>query len=130
MSHRLGIASEAEANLYAYLICSTSKDSNIRLSGYMSLFPYVLSNAYGLLSKEDYQVLLSSFRPEILRLYKNNRTYWDAKYSPLIGKVQHEIYNLFLKSNNIKQGTANYSQVIGLLLSLKQTEKYELSNFL
>lgn len=122
LSHRLGIASEAEANLYAFLICSASEDENIRFSGYMALFPYVLGNARGALGEEDYRKLLTSFRPEILALYKQNRAYWDAKYSPLIGELQHKVYNLFLKGNNIKHGTANYSQVIGLLLSLKQAK--------
>ena len=118
LAHRLGIASEAEANLYAYLICSASKDSTIRFSGYMSLFPYVMGNAVQALSESQYRAFASTIRPEIWALYKKNRIYWDEKYNPMIGKIQHKVYNLFLKGNNISNGTANYSQVIGLLLSL------------
>ena len=118
LAHRLGIASEAEANLYAYLICSAATDSTIRFSGYMSLFPYVMGNAAQALSETQYRAFASTIRPEVWALYKEKRTYWDEKYNPLIGEIQHKVYNLFLKGNNIPNGTANYSQVIGLLLSL------------
>ena len=49
MAHVLGISSEAEANLYGFLVCSRSGVPEIRFSAYFALLPYVLSNAYGLL---------------------------------------------------------------------------------
>ena len=36
LAHRLGIASEAEANLYAYLVTSAAQEPAIRFSGYFS----------------------------------------------------------------------------------------------
>ncbi|MFQ9022452.1 MAG: DUF3810 family protein [Parabacteroides merdae] len=46
MAHVLGISSEAEANLYGFLVCSRSGVPEIRFSAYFALLPYVLSNAY------------------------------------------------------------------------------------
>ena len=37
LAHRLGIASEAEANLYAYLVTSAAQEPAIRFSGYFSM---------------------------------------------------------------------------------------------
>lgn len=119
LSHRLSIAEEAEANLYAYLVCTGAENPEIRFSGYFSLFPYVMNNAAMVLPENEYAELVASFRPEILKLYKEKRVYWNQKYSPLIGSAQHTLYNMFLKGNRIASGTGNYSEVIGLLISYK-----------
>lgn len=123
LAHMLGVTSEAEANLHAFIVCTRSADSQIRFSGYFSLMPHVLRNANGLLQEEEYKQLVSSIRPEIIRLYEDNRTYWNEKYSPFIGNIQDAVYDWYLKGNNIESGMKNYSEVIGLLIS------YESSNF-
>lgn len=119
MAHLLGITSEAEANLYAYMVCISSRNPQIRFSGYFSLFSHVLANAYNLLSEEEYKEMVSKIKPEIIHLYKDKSAYWAEKYSPVIGEVQDKIYDWFLKGNNISSGMENYSQVIGLLMSLE-----------
>lgn len=123
LAHLLGVSNEAEANLYAFIVCTASADSQIRFSGYFSLMPHVLRNAKGLLQEGEYRQLVASIRPEILRLYEDNRAYWNGKYSPFIGGIQDAVYDWYLKGNNIGSGMKNYSEVIGLLIS------YESSNF-
>lgn len=123
LSHRLSISSEAEANLYAYLVCTASDVPAIKFSGYFSLFPYVMVNAAMALPEEEYKAILKKVNPEIIELYKQKQAYWDARYSKLIGEVQHKVYNFFLKGNNIKSGTANYSEVVGLLISYQNARK-------
>lgn len=117
LAHLLGITSEAEANLYAYLVCTGSNEPQIRFCGYFSLLPHVLRNARNLLSEEEYKELVASVDPEVIRLYETNRTYWQNKYSPLVGDVQDRVYDWFLKGNKISSGMQNYSEVIGLLIS-------------
>jgi len=118
MAHILGISSEAEANLYAYLACKDSSVKEIRFSGYMSLFSHILRNASGFLSEEEYRNTISKINPEVVRLYEEKRVYWSEKYSPFIGDIQDKIYDWFLKGNNISSGRSNYSEVVGLLMSL------------
>jgi len=119
MAHVLGITSEAEANLYAYIVCTSSEIPEIRFSGYYSLFSYVIGTAKRLLSAEDFTVWIERLDPEIKKLYNEEASFWQSLYDPTIGKIQDRIYNLFLKGNNISSGTMNYSQVIGLVISLK-----------
>lgn len=132
MAHRLGISSEAEANLYAYLTCTASDIPAIRYSGYFLLFGYVMNNASYLLPEEEFDAFFGQIRPEIIRQYKDYRQYWRNKYSPSIGKIQNQAYNFFLKSNRIASGTKNYSEVIGLLMSYRShnpaNESASLSN--
>ena len=119
LAHRLGIAGEAEANLYAYLVTVSSSQPGIRFSGYFSMLGYVLSNAYRLLPAEEYRLYLQKFRPEIIGLYKEHLNYWRFKYNPQAGKIQGKVYNAYLKGNKISDGTKNYSEVISLLMSLR-----------
>ena len=118
LSHLLGVSNEAEANYWAYRACTESDLPTLQYCGYFGLFPYVLSNASYLLSKEDFQAWVETIRPEVKEQYNQKNAYWREKYSPLIGSIQDFTYNLFLKGNQIPSGKKNYAEVIGLLLSL------------
>ena len=122
MAHVLGVSNEAEANLYSYLVCVASPDPAVRFSGYFALFPHVLRNAHRLLEKDTYNKWIKNVRPEIKTLYNEEVAYWRSLYSPLIGEAQDVVYNLFLKGNKISSGTANYSEVIRLLMALREED--------
>lgn len=118
LAHLLGITSEAEANFYAYLICTHSDDPRIRYCGYFSVLNHVLNNARRLLTDEEaYKGILKSIRPEIIEQAIADREYWMAKYSPTISNIQSRIYDFYLKGNKIASGRKNYSEVVGLLIS-------------
>lgn len=120
LAHLLGITSEAEANFYAYQICTRSRAMGIRFSGYFSVLGHVLRNAQRLLPEEEYMQLFKRIRPEIIELAKENQAYWAAKYSPAVGAAQDCIYDLYLKGNKIESGRQNYSEVVGLLISYQE----------
>ena len=117
MAHVLGVSSEAEANYYSYLICTTSSVREIRFSGYFSLLPYVLSNAYQVLPESDFKAWQETLRPEIIALYREKADHWRALYNPFLGEIQDKMYNWYLKGNRISSGTANYSEVISLIMA-------------
>ena len=117
-SHLLGISSEAEANFWAYQICIRSVSPAVRYSGYFGLLPYVLSNAAALLEEADYRQLLSSIRPEILQTLREKQAYWQARYNPVVGRVQELMYEYYLKGNQIPSGQKNYAEVVAMILSL------------
>lgn len=123
LAHLLGITSEAEANFYAYQVCTRSQVQAIRFSGYLSILSHVLMNARLLMDKEEYTALTDRIRPEIKTLYLQNRAYWTEKYSPLVGEIQNFIYDLYLKGNRIESGRKNYSEVIGLLISYEEAKR-------
>ena len=122
-AHLLGITSEAEANFYAYQVCTRSQVQAIRFSGYLSVLPHVLNNARRLMAEEEYAQLFRRIRPEIIGLAKKNSEYWMKKYNPVIGRIQDRIYDLYLKGNKIESGRKNYSEVVGLLISYEEWKK-------
>lgn len=118
LSHLLGVSNEAEANYWAYQICTHSALPAVRYSGYFGLLPYVLANASMLLPEAEFQEWVKTIRPEIVEDYEQRRNYWSERYNPLIGEIQNQMYNLFLKGNNIPSGRKNYAEVVGIILSL------------
>lgn len=122
LSHQQGITNEAEANFYAYQVCTRSTWQPLRYSGRLAILPHLLSNAKRMLGEEDYRNLFSAIRPEVIEQYQRNRTHWLALYSPLMGKAQDWVYDLYLKGNKISSGQKNYSEVIGLLISWERNK--------
>ncbi|NLZ18767.1 MAG: DUF3810 domain-containing protein [Bacteroidales bacterium] len=72
----------------------------------------------GALPAEEYSEWLGTLRPEVLEVYRQQRAYWAERYSPLIGRIHAWFYDLFLKSNRIRSGTANYYEVVQMILTV------------
>lgn len=117
-AHVLGVSSEAEANWWAYQVCTSSKNHAVIYSGYKGIFNNVAGNALMFLSESEYAEWISSFRPEVIKDVKETREHWIALRSKTLDNVQSGIYDAFLKSNNISSGLKNYSQVVQLLMTL------------
>lgn len=120
LSHLLGVSSEAEANFWAYQICTRSSDDFVRYSGYVGILPYVISNAHGILGEPDFRAWLQTIHPDILKELRERQAYWNVRYSELLGKIQSGIYNFYLKGNRISSGQKNYAEVIGMILSVPE----------
>lgn len=119
-SHLLGVSNEAEANFWAYYICTRAKEEELRACGYFCILPYVAANARRLLPESDYRAWLASLRPEILTELEQQRLYWQSRYNPFIGSIQDYVYNLYLKGNRIPTGQQNYAEVVALILAFEK----------
>lgn len=116
MAHQFGIAAESEANLYAFIVCTNSNDERIRYSAYISTLTHLLNDIRSSLP-DEYNQLLSTIRPEIIEDLNRNREHWRKAKSETLSKSYQNIYDGYLKTNRISSGHANYSEVIGLLIS-------------
>ena len=123
LSHFLGVTSEAEANYWAYYICTHSKDPKIRYSGYSCLLPYVLVNAQTMLTEDEYYVYFASVRPEIIQERREISAFWQAQHIEIIDRCQTFLLDLQLKGNNIPSGTSNYNQVVAMIISMQENAK-------
>nr|MCR5312794.1 DUF3810 domain-containing protein [Bacteroidaceae bacterium] len=107
-SHHLGITNEGEANFYAYMACIRSSEPSIRMSGYMGIYGYILSALYTV-DPSLYLEYYNKIRPEVHRLALSTSNYWENKYSPTLNDIQNAVFNLYLRSNNVADGTKSYS---------------------
>lgn len=117
-AHLLGVSSEAEANWWAFQACSHSKNPAVRYSGYLEILPHVMRNARMFLPVEDYRQWVSTLRPEVIADLKASGEHWQQLQSPRLRQMHEVTYDAFLKGNNIQTGRRNYSEVVGMLMSL------------
>lgn len=120
LAHMLGVSSEAEANFWAYSMCVMSGNAQVRNGGYFGILPYVVSSASYLLDEKDFKEWAGSIDKRVLEKHKCIREYWAGLYSPTVGAVQDWMYDVFLKSNNVSSGVKNYSEVIGMIMSVRE----------
>lgn len=118
-SHLLGVSSEAEANWWAFQACSRSMYGAVRYSAYLSMLQHIMANAARILSEEEFHEWTESIIPEVKDDYVNVSKHWSSMISRPLAKAQSKVYDLFLKSNSIPSGVMNYSEVVGLLMTLE-----------
>ena len=118
-AHQFGITNEAEANLAAFIICTTSADRRLNYSGYVNLLVYFLSDASKLKDAKDF--IRKIDKPVILDL-RFQRHHWQGLQNKTLDKVQTAANNAYLKTNHIEEGVKNYNQVVGLVMSWYHNE--------
>lgn len=123
LSHLLGISNEAEANFWAFHICTQSKNPMVRYSAYNGLLAYVANNARAVFKKEDYEKWLATVRPEVMEDEKRLAQLWKDRKNPVLNAAQDWLYNLYLKGNDIPQGVQNYAQVVSMLISVQESQQ-------
>lgn len=121
LAHLLGISSEAESNYWAYAVCTSSADSQLRYSGYFGLLAYLINNSASLLTPEEHQAWISRLDPRILHDLRAKGQHWQRQQIGWINELQERFYDWYLRSNQVPQGRANYSQVVRMLLSVHRS---------
>ena len=119
-AHQFGMARESEANFCAYVVCSTSPNPYLRYSANFNLIQYFLMDAQPLKNYRDY---VKKLRPEVIADIRVEYKYWQALRNEKLDRLQTAANNAYLKSNNIKQGTLNYNQVVELVLRWYQKKE-------
>jgi|WetSurMetagenome_2_1015567.scaffolds.fasta_scaffold06789_4 hypothetical protein len=113
-AHQFGITSEAEANLFAFVVCVKSDDRRLKYSGYQSLLLYFLGDASHL---KEYKEYLSTIDNRVLQDLRFRQKYYQGIENKTLSDLQTIANNSYLKANNIEKGVQNYNQVVSLVIS-------------
>ena len=125
-AHFLGVANEGEANFYSYIVCTASADKQVRFSGYYHIFFHVLNNVFDILGEKEGEKYLKHIRPEIIRLQKSDRQYWQGKRCKALDAAQDFFFELYLRGNHVEGGRKSYAGVIGLILAWENKQEKSL----
>jgi len=115
-AHQFGIASEAECNLYATVICTSSNHPLVRYSGYLQTVSYLLGNLRKI-SPDRYQEIAGQIDPRIKADYRAIQEHWQKALNPTLSAVQDKVYDTYLKTNKQTSGILSYSEMTGLLVA-------------
>jgi hypothetical protein len=121
-AHQFGITSESEANLIAFIVCTTSSDRRLQYSGYLYILSYFLSDAN---QRKDYKDFIKRISKPVIEDLRYQRKYYMALQNKKMREVQSAANNVYLKTNFIKTGIKNYNQVVSLVIGWYQNSGKE-----
>jgi hypothetical protein len=111
-AHQFGFTSESEANLVAFIVCTTSEDQRVRYSGYQSLLLYFLRDASRM---KDYKEFISKIDTVVINDFHIRQKYYQGLENRKLSKVQTKANDIYLKANKVDKGVRNYNQVVSLM---------------
>ncbi len=123
MAHQFGVTSEAEANFYAWLICTHSDNQFSRYCGWL----YVLTTAIGQASSSmDVKPLVRKIKPEVIADIRTRNDYWIKLRNKKVDAVMTKVNDTYLKTNKVKKGIKDYGGIIQLIMDVYQSERKDL----
>lgn len=123
-AHRLGLASEEEANFAAYLACSSSTDVRLRYAGAYEAFVSCYGALHGASPERAEQVLREVASQEglyegvalVLGDWQAARTHYD-RYESAFEKVGDAVNDRYLKGFGEESGIRSYGLVVDYLVA-------------
>lgn len=118
-AHRLGIASEEEANFAAYLACEASEDVRLRYSGYYSAFIFTYNALYKANSGKLEKILKKYHEDGYALVLNDSDTasdYYEQYDSPL-QEVETKVNDTYLKTFSEEKGVQSYGAVADDLIA-------------
>ena len=121
MTHAYGITDEGAANFLGFLACESSADPAVRYSGLLSYWEYVfpeLARASGQDAARLAARLPEGVRADIRAAFEN----WDRYRGPMRAAAQ-AVYERYLKSQGIAEGTKSYDRFVSLVVAWKRRNR-------
>jgi hypothetical protein len=115
-AHQLGIASEAECNFFASVVCTASDHPLVKYSGYLQTVSYLLGGVRRI-SPDEYRRIYGQIDARIIVDYRRIREHWQKKEHRKLSDMQYKIYDVYLKTNKQRSGVLSYSEMVGLLVA-------------
>jgi hypothetical protein len=113
-SHLAGFADEGEANFVAWLACMHGVDP-LQYSGWLFLY----REAAASLDREDRARLAAALLPGPRADLQAIAARHQRDLRPLVASAGWQVYDRYLKANQVESGAASYGDVIRLVLGTK-----------
>ena len=115
IAHQLGIAGERDANFISYISLLNSSNQFHEFLALSYSLRVCLNELY-VNDRDSYSNSIKKINIGILNNYKQTQNFW-SKYNGPIEVISKNIYDKFLKQNDLKTGIKNYGETISLILS-------------
>ncbi len=117
-AHNIGFANEEDANMVAFILCSSSDDANIKYSGIMM----ALAECASSLNKVDSALYTKLYNEHYSQGMKNDLShyykYWD-QFNGKIQEISDNVNDSYLKFNGEPTGISSYGRITDLLLAYR-----------
>ncbi len=119
-AHQFGITSEAEANFYAWLVCSQSPSKQLQYSANIYVLKFFLFQSYKL---KNYKELIGKIDKTVIDDFRKIEKHWMELQNKKIDAAAGKINDAYLKTNHIEQGIDDYTGVVKLIMDFTYDSK-------
>ena len=127
-AHQFGITNEAEANFYAWLVCTNSKSKQLQYSANLHVLQYFLYQGYQM---EEYPEIIAKLDKRVKTDLEIIRKHWISLRNEKVDEAATKVNDFYLKTNKIKEGVKEYSGVVKYVIDystdLQFQKKYNLT---
>ena len=119
-AHRLGIASEQEANFAAFVACISNDEAYFRYSGYYEAFAYTFNSLYKADSEMAARLYERHAEEKGVQLLRQDRRYareYYRKYDSPLQDISDDINDRYLKTFSQESGIQSYGEVTEYLIA-------------
>jgi len=121
-AHQFGITNEAEANFYAWLVCTNSKSKQLQYSANLHVLQYFLYQGYQL---EEYPKIIAKLDKRVKKDLEKIRENWMSLRNEKIDEAASKVNDFYLKTNKIKDGVKEYSGVVKFVMDYSNDAAFQ-----
>lgn len=121
-AHQFGITNEAEANFYAWLVCTNSNSKQLQYSANLHILRYFLFQGYQL---EEYPEIVKNLDKKVKQDLQCISENWKKLRNEKIDKAASKANDIYLKSNKIEKGIQSYRGVLKFILDFSSDTEFQ-----
>ncbi|HKJ41153.1 MAG TPA: DUF3810 domain-containing protein [Sunxiuqinia sp.] len=115
-AHQFGITSEAEANFYAWLVCTQSPSKLLQYSANLYVLRYFIYEGYEL---TDIKELAAEINEPVKLDLRKIREHWMKLRNKKIDAVATKVNDAYLKTNKVEKGIEDYTGVVQFVMDFE-----------
>lgn len=108
-AHQFGITSEAEANFYAWLVCTKSDSKHLQYSANLAALRYFMFHGFRL---EQYPEIIGKLDENVVADIRRIQEHWIGLRNEKIDRAASRVNDAYLKTNKIEDGIGDYTGVV------------------
>jgi DNA-binding transcriptional MerR regulator len=115
-AHQFGITSEAEANFYAWLVCTQSNNKQLQYSANLTILRFFLYQGYRL---KQYPEIIKQLNEPVKEDFRRIREHWTKLRNDKVDRVATKVNDTYLKTNKVEKGIEDYTGVVLFVMDFK-----------
>ena len=121
-AHQFGITSEAEANFYAWLVCTQSNSKQLRYSANLAVLRFFLYQGFRL---KQYPKIVKQLDKPVREDFKRIREHWAKLRNAKVDRVATKVNDTYLKTNKVKKGIEDYTGVVQYVMDFELDSAFQ-----
>jgi len=108
-AHQFGITGEAEANFYAWLVCTQSESKQLQYSANLIALRYFIFHGK---NQEGYREAIEKIDKRVLEDIRRIYQHWQSLRNDKVEAVAERMNDAYLKTNQVEKGIADYTGIV------------------